>query len=233
MSARRPLLVALAVTVVVTTVSYVAPEGIAAEAVALTFFAATYYVTLHGQNDATVRRYGLALGGLLERTQLQAARMLRETGLALAWALGAALLVFPPFVFGWLYWWAPKAPFVAAAPPAIYPEVIGQLVVIALPEEAFFRGYLLTELDSAWKSERRLFGLSWGTLAALVVSSAIFALGHLLTQPNPARLAVFFPALLFGWLRLRTKGIGAAVIFHAMCNLFADYLARSYGLWGS
>jgi membrane protease YdiL (CAAX protease family) len=40
---------------------------------------------------------------------------------------------------------------------------------------------------------------------------------------------VFFPALLFGWLRARTGGIGAPVVFHALCNLFADYLAKSYG----
>ncbi|HEV8550364.1 MAG TPA: CPBP family glutamic-type intramembrane protease, partial [Polyangiaceae bacterium] len=38
------------------------------------------------------------------------------------------------------------------------------------------------------------------------------------------------PALLFGWLRARTRGIGASVALHALCNLFASYLARSYGL---
>jgi membrane protease YdiL (CAAX protease family) len=43
-------------------------------------------------------------------------------------------------------------------------------------------------------------------------------------------LSVFFPSLLFGWLRARTGGIGASVFFHALCNLFAAYLARSYGL---
>ena len=56
------------------------------------------------------------------------------------------------------------------------------------------------------------------------------AIGHLLTEVNPNRLAVFFPALVFGWLRSRTRGIGAGVVFHALCNLYASYLARSYGL---
>jgi hypothetical protein len=52
-----------------------------------------------------------------------------------------------------------------------------------------------------------------------------------LTQPFIARLAVFFPALVFGWLRARTGGIGAGVIYHAACNLFASYLGESYGLF--
>jgi membrane protease YdiL (CAAX protease family) len=41
---------------------------------------------------------------------------------------------------------------------------------------------------------------------------------------------VFFPALVFGWMRARTGGIGAAVLFHALCNIFSATLARGYGL---
>ncbi len=99
--------------------------------------------------------------------------------------------------------------------------------MIALPEEAFYRGYLLTALDDIWPPARRLLGARVGL--GLVVSSAVFALGHLLTEFNPSRLAVFFPALVFGWLRARTGGVGAAILFHAFCNLFASYLARGYG----
>ena len=40
---------------------------------------------------------------------------------------------------------------------------------------------------------------------------------------------MFFPALLFGWLRCRTGGIGAAWL-HAMSNLFSATLGRGYGL---
>jgi membrane protease YdiL (CAAX protease family) len=64
----------------------------------------------------------------------------------------------------------------------------------------------------------------------LLLTSAIFAVGHLFTDLNPTRLAVFFPALVFGFLRARTRGIGASVVFHASCNLFAAYLVQSYGL---
>ena len=44
---------------------------------------------------------------------------------------------------------------------------------------------------------------------AILVTSVIFALGHVATLPYAARLAVFFPSLLFGLLRARTGGIGA------------------------
>jgi membrane protease YdiL (CAAX protease family) len=53
----------------------------------------------------------------------------------------------------------------------------------------------------------------------------------LATVQVTARLAVFFPALLFGWLRARTGGIGASVLFHASCNLYALLLGRGYGAY--
>ena len=52
----------------------------------------------------------------------------------------------------------------------------------------------------------------------------------MLTIRHPSRLAVFFPALVFGWLRRRTGGVGAPVVFHAACNVFASALGRGYGL---
>jgi hypothetical protein len=65
---------------------------------------------------------------------------------------------------------------------------------------------------------------------AILVTSAVFALGHVATIHDPGRLAVFFPSLVFGWLRARTGGVGAAIAFHALCNLFSESLMRGYGL---
>jgi membrane protease YdiL (CAAX protease family) len=98
--------------------------------------------------------------------------------------------------------------------------------VIALPEEAFFRGYLQTSLERELEPKINVLGarIGWG----VVITSAVFAIGHLLTELNPARLAVFFPSLVFGYLRSKTRGIGSSVLFHAMCNLFSAYLLRSY-----
>jgi membrane protease YdiL (CAAX protease family) len=101
-----------------------------------------------------------------------------------------------------------------------------QVLVVALPEEMFFRGYLLGRLEEVWPPGRRLLGAPVG--GALVTSAALFALGHFLVDFNPARLAVFFPGLVFAWMRARTGSIAAGTAYHAMCNLLADVLHTSY-----
>ena len=111
-------------------------------------------------------------------------------------------------------------------PPNFPLLVLSQLVVVAIPEELFFRGYLMERLERVWPPTRRLLGAPVGL--ALVVSSVLFALGHLLVIPNPQRLAVFFPALVFGWMRARTGSIAAGAVFHALCNLVADILHTTY-----
>ena len=63
---------------------------------------------------------------------------------------------------------------------------------------------------------------------ALVVSAALFAVGHVLVDGNPIRLAVFFPGLVFGWMRARTGSILPGLLFHAMCNLCSEVLHRSF-----
>ena len=44
----------------------------------------------------------------------------------------------------------------------------------------------------------------------------------------PERLSLFFPVLLFGILREKRGGIGAAVWFHALSNLLSEVLTRGY-----
>lgn len=227
---RTPLLVALATTAVVTALSYLVPEDYAATAVGLGFLVATYLVVLRGSDTETVRRYGLSLGGLLEPEPIDARRMLVSAAKALGWTLLSCAVFFPPFWLGYVLWWQPELPFVPAPPPSLSDDVLGQLLVIALPEEAFYRGYLQTAFDRAWAPRWRVLGARIGP--GLLVASALFAVGHVLTDVKPDRLAVFFPALVFGWLRARTGSIGAPLLFHAACNLFASYLARSYGYGG-
>jgi uncharacterized protein len=135
-----------------------------------------------------------------------------------------------PFFFGWRTFWHPRGTFGlhVQAWDALN-EVFGQLMIIALPEEAFYRGYLQSRLDEALPQRVRVFGASVGP--ALIVSSVIFALGHFATIREPARLAVFFPSLVFGWLRARTGGIGAGVVFHASCNVFSELLGKGYRVY--
>jgi uncharacterized protein len=111
-------------------------------------------------------------------------------------------------------------------PPRFLLLAFSQLVVVAIPEELFFRGYLMERLEQVWTPTKTLFGAKVGW--ALLVSSALFALGHLLVIPNPQRLAVFFPALVFGWMRARTGSIAVGATFHALCNVVSDVLHTSY-----
>jgi len=227
-SARVSLLVALGTTVVVTLASHLVPEAHANTAVGVTFLGVTWFVALRGDTEA-VRAYGLSLGGLTEPVKIDTRRILVDTAKACGWALLMAAIFFPPFWIGFKLWWNVSGSFTLAFPTDLGDQVLGQLLVIALPEEAFFRGYLQSALDGRGARYRKRvlgaeIGLGW------LLSAAIFALGHLLTIPHPSRLGVFFPALVFGWLRARTGGIGAPVLFHLMCNLYSTMLAQGYGL---
>ena len=169
-------------------------------------------------------------------------------GLNLA-VLGVAMLItFPAFVAGFFVFYGrvcatPDTPFARVfapichqwlgyagghlhLPPRAAVLALSQLVVVAIPEELFFRGYLMERLERVWPPTRRIAGAKVGW--ALVVSSALFALGHVAVIPNPQRLAVFFPALLFGWMRARTGSIAAGATFHALCNVVSDVLHTSY-----
>lgn len=226
----RELGVALGATALVTAVSYGVPDKWAATAVGLCFLALSFAL-LRREDAEGLRAHGLSLGGLLDPEPIDVRRVLREAGEALAWAVATFAVIVPPFWIGFRVWFSPAQ---GLEPLALLPSldlVLGQLLVIALPEEAFFRGYLQTRLDRCLPKRWNVAGAEVG--ASLVVTSAIFAVGHLLTLVNPTRLAVFFPSLLFGWLRARTGGIGAAFVFHALCNLLSAALSRAYGLGGA
>lgn len=221
----RALGVAAAVTALATALSYLLPDSWAATGVGFTFLLATYALVVRSDDTEQLREFGLSLGGLLEAGPLSAQRLLRAALSALGYALLAAVIIYPCFWIGFRIWWKVETFHPAPFGPVLS-DALGQLLVIALPEEAFYRGYLQTSLERELQSKVSIFGarMGWG----LVLTSAIFAVGHLFTELNPARLAVFFPSLVFGFLRVRSKGIGASVTFHAMCNLFSAYLVHSY-----
>lgn len=217
-------------TTVVTVLAYVLPFDHQGTGIGLAFLAATYFFALRNDDPDAARRFGLSLGGLLDPEPISLTRIFRDAATSIAWAFGLALVFFPLFWIGYVAWWSPRHGFAPVPPGHLADEVLGELLVIALPEEAFYRGYLQTAFDEAWPSRRRLLGANLGI--GLLAASVWFAIGHVATELYPGRLAVFFPALVFGWLRVRTRGIGAPLCFHALCNLFAWFLAKSYGLAG-
>lgn len=222
----KPVLITVATTLIVALLARL-PDSVSATAVGFGFLAATYWLVLRDDDSARIQRYGLAFGGLFEPRALSASRIARDASSALLWALGTALIFLPPFWLGFRWWWKVEVPFHLPRLNALGSDFAGQLLVIALPEEAFYRGYLQSSLDEVWKPRVRVLGAELGP--SLLVTSALFALGHLCTEFNVARLAVFFPSLVFGFLRSRTRGVGAGIVFHALCNLFASYLSQGYG----
>lgn len=110
--------------------------------------------------------------------------------------------------------------------PDRFPEwVVDQLFVVALPEEFFYRGYIQTRLRDAWPEGRTFLGARLGK--AFWVTAVLFALGHLAIF-QVWRLGVFFPALLFGWMREKTGSVVGAALLHACCNLLVLVLEASF-----
>jgi membrane protease YdiL (CAAX protease family) len=223
------LWVALDLTMGVAAIAAALPLGLHTTAVGFSFLAATWLLVWR-RDDDRVRAAGLALGGLVIPGKIDFRGLARSAGTAAGWAAIVSAIVSVPFYFGWRLWWGPTLPFsLAARPLEAVDELLGQVFVIALPEEAFYRGYLQSRFDDAWSPRWNVLGARVGP--GLFAASGIFALGHLATLQLPARLAVFFPALVFGWLRARTGGIGASVLFHAFCNVYSEILGRGYGLY--
>ncbi len=111
-------------------------------------------------------------------------------------------------------------------PPDFALLAASQLVVVAIPEELFFRGYLWARFEERWPSRRRFMDALVGR--PLIVTSLLFALGHVLVDFDPARIVVFFPALVFGWMRARTGSIAPGAVFHALCNLLSEVLHTTF-----
>jgi membrane protease YdiL (CAAX protease family) len=236
--------VAILVTGIVTAGSALLPDKYVATAVGFVFLGATWALVWRG-DDLRVESSGLALGGIVLPGKVDLRRLVRSTAQAVAWALFLCTITFIPFYFGWRHFWHPRGSFeLHVKAVEVLNEIFGQLVIIALPEEAFYRGYLQSRLDEAvpgfgWRKDPnsgamlpirlRIFGASIGP--ALILTSLIFALGHFATIREPTRLAVFFPSLLFGWLRQRTRGVGAGITFHASCNVFSELLGKGFRVY--
>ena len=181
--------------------------------------------------------YGVPVHGIAD------GRTWRAFGRGALVALAVAAVVFPLFAAVFLGWaeLLPRLPAGLAnvlAPYAGVPRfsfrlpdglavlVPVQLLVVALPEEMFYRGFMQT----AWARtapERGITVLGARLGRGFVATQVLFALGHLVVL-QPWRLGTFFPGLLFGWLRERTGNVAAPVVLHALSNLFVTTLEASF-----
>lgn len=163
----------------------------------------------------------------------------RPLGRGLAWGLGAVVLILGGFLLVYvLYfqatcgqghallgplgrqcsrWVGDLHHLTLRTPPDFWSQVLGQVVVVAIPEEIFYRGYLLGRLERALPARHHLWGSPVG--AALLLQAALFGLGHFLVDFNPLRLAVAIPALAFGLLRNAGGSVVPSVLLHASANV--------------
>ena len=220
-------------------VSFVEPTGLLAANLA--GVAAFLFIALP---DACLRErgegwdaYGLPWDGVTDR------RTWRAWGRGALAALTVAAVVFPLFAAGFAAYAAllpalPEglaralAPYVGA--PRLAPRLpsglpllaLVQLLVVALPEEMFYRGFVQTSwARTAPSCGVTVLGARLG--AGFLWTQVLFAAGHLVVL-QPWRLGTFFPGLLFGWLRERTGSLAAPVVLHALSNLFIATLEASF-----
>ncbi len=98
------------------------------------------------------------------------------------------------------------APDPADSLPPLWEFLFRQAVLVALPEEVFFRGFLYDAFaEAGWEP--------------VLSSSVLFAAGHLAILYSPYRALTFFPALLFGWTRKRTGAVYVPILLHLFFNL--------------
>lgn len=179
------------------------------------------------RRDEDYRDYGATLEGWPRGAALGLATSLAVLPLfALGfWAFLQLLRNLPPGFHGLISPYTGAGEFSLRLPPRFLAHVVDQFLVVALPEEFFYRGFLQARLRDAWPGGRRFLGISWGP--AFWATQALFALGHL-AEPHPWRLGVFFPSLLFGWLKERSGTVVPSTIFHALSNLCVLVLEASF-----
>ena len=106
-------------------------------------------------------------------------------------------------------------------PPAIAPHhgtapltaaiAAHHLLLVALPEEVFFRGYLYDAFEEAGREP-------------VLPVALLFAIGHFMIAPSPFRLLTFFPALLLGWGRKCSGNVYVPTAVHFLYNLFPSLI---------
>ena len=92
--------------------------------------------------------------------------------------------------------------------------ILVQFLLIAIPEEVFFRGFL-----------QKSFG---NTIKAVFFVSILFAIAHLITVCGTGRVSLlgcgqnaltFFPSIVMGYLYVKTETLWSSIIFHFLANL--------------
>lgn len=93
-----------------------------------------------------------------------------------------------------------------------------QVGYVAVAEEIFFRGYILGSLLNLGHSLTAKYNKYWPATCVLI-AAALFAGAHVVIAGQAIAALTFIPAILFGYLRLRTGAVWASIMCHAAANL--------------
>ena len=124
---------------------------------------------------------------------------------------GALVLTLIPLTVVSFYWprmWGSGGPFHPDLWTAL--NMLGGGLAASFIEETFYRGWMQT-----------LMTRKWGPWVAVPFTSLLFALSHLFVAPSWLRVATFFPGMVMGLLRYRNASVLPAIIYHAVCNVWA------------
>ncbi len=99
---------------------------------------------------------------------------------------------------------------------------INTLAFAALPEEWFFRVYLMTQLNKvttgAFFLKFKINNSQSSFLLANTTTSILFALLHTPGQ-GWFGLIIFFPSLFYGWVYQRSKDLVLVILLHGLSNI--------------
>lgn len=114
------------------------------------------------------------------------------------------------------YGWIPLVVTCALllAYPAYTSNYLQELFRTALPEEWFFRGYLLSRIGC--------------NARANIFSSVVFSLFHAITRGPMVALEVFAPSLLFGLIFQKSGSLMMCIFTHATLNVAAITVFEKY-----
>jgi len=146
---------------------------------------------------------------------------IRQPKLLLRKLCGTCLVVFPA-LFGCVFllrYYNFPLPLCPVIPEKRWPSwLVYQFMYVAVAEEAFFRGYLqsnvLCLLTTVVKKKLEL--LEWGSI---IICAIVFAASHAVLLGNVISVITFFPGLILGWLFVKTKSLLAPILFHGLANV--------------
>ena len=146
----------------------------------------------------------------------------------LKYFLLSSLVIFSLYAIGFRFYvhWGFSLPVATPFEGVAAPNwLLYNFLAVALFEELFFRGYVQGCFERF--ANARFVGPVAAFWVPVLVSAFLFALAHAAVDLDPLRLGVFFPGLLFGWLRAKTGSLLAPILSHGSANVLSMLLISS------